>query len=109
MTNQVNILNDVATLTKLPNKALAELTNKEILCIGGAIHDAIQAKEEVAVLNIGIGSLSIELSTMQCKFIPSKELKAMIKRSLTNKADPIEYCLEQSIVNKLMALCDNNL
>lgn len=109
MTNQVNILNDVATLTKLPNKVLAELTNKEILCIGGAVHDALQAKEDVVVLNIGIGSLSIELGTMQCKFIPSKELKAVIKRSLTTKADPIEFYLEQSIVNKLLAICDNNL
>lgn len=106
MASQSNIINDISALTKIPNKILNEIVAKENLCIGSAIHDAILAKEEVAVLNIGIGTLSVELATKQCKFVPSKELKSVIKRSIDEKIDPVEYALEQAIIDKLLHICD---
>lgn len=106
MAAQSNIISDISTLTKIPNKILNEIINKENLCIGSAIHDAILAKEDIAVLNIGIGTLSVELATKQCKFIPSKELKSVIKRSIEDKIDPVEYELEQAIIDKLLHICD---
>jgi len=109
MTNQVNIINDLSTLTRVPIKALDELTNKEALCIGSAIHDAQIKQEEAVLLNIGLGTLAVELSTMQCKFIPGKELKTAIKRSLTDKIDPVELELEQEIVDKLLNICNGAL
>jgi hypothetical protein len=106
MASQSNIINDIGALTKIPNKILNEIVAKENLCIGSAIHDAILAKEEIAVLNIGIGTLSVELATKQCKFVPSKELKSVIKRSIDEKIDPVEYALEQAIIDKLLHICD---
>lgn len=106
MTTQTNIITDMSAVTKVPNKILLELVDKEVLCIGSAIHDAIITKEPVALLNIGIGTLSIELSTMQCKFVPSKDLKNTIKDCIEKKVDPVEYQLEQAVIDKLLKLCE---
>ena len=109
MATQLNIINDTSNLTKIPIKILNEIVKKESLCIGSAIHDALLDEEEIVVLNIGIGTLSIELATKQCKFIPSKELKTIIKKSIDDKIDPVEYNLEQEIVDKLLHICDEVL
>jgi len=108
MVTQSNIIADLSSATKVPNKALTELISKEILCIGSAVHDALINKDEAIVLNIGLGTLSISLTDMQCKFIPGKELKAIIKRSITDKIDPLELVLEQTLIEKLMKICDEN-
>ena len=41
MTSQPNVINDLSSYTKIPNKILQELVHKLNLCIGSAIHDAI--------------------------------------------------------------------
>ena len=38
--------------------------------------------------------------------IPSKELKTTIKASLQVKQDPLELELEQALIDKLLAICD---
>lgn len=106
---QSNIVKDLSTLSQIPLKVLAEIHKKESLCIGSAIHDAVLAKEDIAILNIGIGTLSVEISTGQCKFLPSKELKQTIKRSLDEKVDPVEMYLEKEIVDKLLLACEEVL
>lgn len=103
MTTQ-NVINDLGTVTKVPNKILDDLVSKLNLCIGSAIHDALTAKEQTVVLNIGIGSLSVDLVDMQCKFVPGKELKSVIKRSLSDKVDPLECALEETLIQKLLSI-----
>lgn len=102
MAVQSNIINDLCTYTRVPNKIMTEIISKETMCIGSAIHDAMLAQEDVALLNIGIGTLSIDLASRQCKFLPSRELKSTIKKSLDEKVDPIELELEQAAIEKLM-------
>lgn len=109
MTVQTNIINDLGTATKIPNKILAELIKRENLCIGSAIHDAMLEQTDVAVLNIGIGTLSVDLATRQCKFAPSRDLKSAIKKSLDDKVDPLMLELDHAIVNRLLAICDEVL
>ena len=104
MTAQSNIISDLSSMTKIPNKILNELVDKENLCIGSAINDAIIEGTDVAVLNIGIGTLSIEIATKQCKFVPSRELKSAIKRSIDNKVDPLEKEIEKAIIDKLIKI-----
>ena len=108
-TANTNIINDLGIITKIPNKILNELTDKMVLCIGSAIHEAIETDEKALMLNIGIGTLSIDLVDMQCKFIPSKDLKATIKRGLGEKIDPLEIELEQTLVDKLISICQEVL
>ena len=105
---QQNIINDLSSYTKVPVKVFKELIVDMDLCIGSAIHDAILQKEEAAVLYIGIGTLSVDLIGMQCKFIPSKNLKSIIKKSISEKIDPIEKTVEQELINKLLAICEGN-
>ncbi len=106
MATQPNIISDISTLTRVPNKVLAELTHKVNLCVGNIISDAKEAGEQAVIINIGIGTLSVDLIDMQCKFVPSKELKATIKASLHSKQDPLELELEQTLIEKLLAICN---
>lgn len=104
MATQFNTLTDLGAVTKIPNKYIDDIFEKLTLCIGSEIHDALLRQEKSLVLGIGIGTLSIDLVDMQCKFIPSRSLKAVIKKSLTEKIDPLEEALEEALVQKLEAI-----
>ena len=106
MSGQPNLVTDVGTLLKLPNKVTTELVHKANLCIGSIINDAKLAGEQTIIINIGIGTLSIDLVDMQCKFVPSKELKTIIKAGLQSKQDSLELELEQTLIEKLLTICD---
>ena len=106
---QHNIVTDISTLTRIPNKTLAELVHKINLCIGTIIAEAKNSGEQAVIINIGIGKLSIDLITMQSKFIPSKDLKTTIKQSITTGVDPLECALEQALIDKLISFCDEVL
>ena len=106
MATQINILNDVGTLLRLPTKVTTELADKACLCIGSAISEAKRRNDTQVSISIGIGILSINLIDMQCKFIPGKNLKNAIKTTLTSTIDPLETALEQAFADKLLAICD---
>lgn len=106
MAVQVNIVNDVGTLLKIPTKVSTELTDKACLCISSAISDAKRRGDSQVTVNIGIGVLSVNLIDMQCKFVPGKNLKAAIKSALTAQPDPLELVLEQAFADKLLAICE---
>lgn len=106
MATQVNILSDVGTLLRIPTKITTELTEKACLCISSAIVEAKNRGETQTTVNIGIGTLSINLVDMQCKFIPGKNLKTAIKQTLNTSYDPLELILEQSFTDKLLAICE---
>ena len=106
MSGQPNLINDVGALLKIPSKVTTELVHKANLCIGSIINDAKLAGEQTVIINIGIGTLSIDLIDMQCKFVPSKDLKTSIKNSLNGETDPLELALEQAFTDKLLAICE---
>lgn len=109
MAAQTNVVKDVASYTKIPPKTLSLILDKFALCIGSAVHEAALNEEDAAVLNIGLGTLSIDLSTKKLKFVPSRELSAAIKRGLEEGVDPIEMSLTQEVVDKLLQICDEAL
>lgn len=105
-TTKQNLVDDVGTLLKLTNKTMDELVNKANLCIGSIIHEAVSAGEKIVLINIGIGTLSIDLIDMQCKFLPSAKLKVTIKKCLANpNVDPLELVLSEAVSEKLVAAC----
>ena len=103
---QINITNDVGTLLKLPTKVTNELTDKACLCISSAISEAKRRGESRVIIGIGIGTLSINLTDMQCKFVPGKNLKTAIKAALNSPVDPLELVLEQVFADKLLTICE---
>lgn len=107
--NSQKIVNDLGASIKIPWKTLNILVKKLNLCIGSAIHDAILNKDDIVILNIGIGTLSIRLADMQCKFIPSKDLKATIKQTIDQEVDPLELELEQALIAKLITVCNEEI
>jgi hypothetical protein len=109
MAAQINIINDVGTILKIPTKVSNELTEKACLCIGNAISEAKHSGETQVAVSIGIGTLSVNLIDMQCKFIPSKNLKTAIKDALATEENPLEVALEKAFAEKLIALCSEVL
>lgn len=109
MTAQPNIVSDVGTLLKIPTKITTELTEKACLCISEAISEAKRSGETQVVLSIGIGTISVNLVDMQCKFVPGKNLKTAIKTALSSQDSPIETALEQIFVDKLLSICEEVL
>lgn len=105
MAVQTNIVTDVNNLLKIPTKVSNELVAKSCLCIGSAISEAKTRGETQITVSIGIGHLSINLLDMQCKFIPNKELKTAIKKSMESPIDPLELTLEQTFIDKLLTMC----
>lgn len=99
-------MNDVGTLLRMPTKVTKELADKACLCIGSAICEAKQCGEAQLSLGIGIGTLSIDLLDMQCKFVPGKNLKTAIKSALSAQPDPLELALEKTLADKLLAICE---
>lgn len=106
MATQVNIVNDVGTLLKIPTKVSTELTDKACLCISSAISEAKRRGDTQVTVSIGIGALSVNLIDMQCKFVPGKNLKTAIKNALNAQVDPLELVLEQAFADKLLAICE---
>lgn len=106
MPSQINIVSDLTTLLKIPAKVSTELVDKTCLCIGSAISEAKRNGAEQLTVNIGIGTLSVNLIDMQCKFVPGKQLKSAIKTALVDNTDPLELILEEAFANKLLAICD---
>ena len=106
MVNQINIISDVSTLLRMPTKVSKELVDKACLCIGSAICEAKQNGETQTTISIGIGTLSVDLLDMQCKFVPGKNLKTAIKNALTMPVDPLEFTLEKALADRLLAICD---
>lgn len=104
-----NMMTDLTAFGKVPTKALNSLIRRLNLCIGSAIHDAVINKESIVQLGIGIGTLCVNVNEMQVKFIPSKELKTIIKKSVEEKVDPLEIALEDAVIAKLCAICDEEI
>jgi len=109
MANQPNIITDLSTLTHIPNKTLLELSNKITLCIGSIIAEAKAKGENAVIINIGIGTLSIDLISMQCKFMPSRDLKGTIKSCIASNVDPLDLALEEALIEKLGHFLDEVL
>lgn len=106
MATQINIVNDVGTLLRIPTKVTNELTDKACLCIGSVISEAKRKGETQITVSIGIGALSVNLVDMQCKFVPGKNLKTAIKSALTSERDLLEFELERAFADKLLSICD---
>lgn len=109
MANQTSITNDVSILLRMPTKVSKELVDKACLCIGSTICDAKRNGETQTTINIGIGTLSVDLLDMQCKFVPGKNLKTAIKNALTTQVDPLELALEKALADRLLTICEEVL
>jgi len=98
-----NIIQDMATLTTIPEKNLSKLIDVSIYCISDAIQECLKQEETIAEIDIGIGILYIQClgNNIKYKFIPSDRLDKAVKETLINKLNLLEIKLETSLVSKI--------
>jgi len=106
--NQQHILSDISTLTRVPNKIMDYLSDMAVICITSAIADARLQQQDKLLLNIGIGTLAIDLISMEVKFVPSKELKKNIRAVVSGEEteDPVITYIDDEMVKKLCNICE---
>lgn len=106
--NQQHILSDISTLTRVPNKIMDYLSDMAVICITSAISDAKLNQQDKLLLNIGIGTLAVDLISMEVKFIPSKELKKNIRAVVSGEEmeDPVITYIGDEMVKKLCNICE---
>lgn len=99
-----DLIKDLSTLTTIPEKALQKLNNKSYYCINEAVLETLLAKKELVEINIGIGTLYIQLldNSVKYKFIPSPEMEKNIKNTVINNQNSLQNVLESSLVNKII-------
>lgn len=98
-----NLIADISKLTTIPDNVLNKLVNKAFYCISDIIEDALLEQKKVVDIEIGIGTLYIELNsdTVRYKFIPNKELESVVKNTVVNKRNLLQDTLEMTLVNRV--------
>ncbi len=107
--NETELSASICTLLGLPARVFASLAHSECLCIGSALNDAKLRGEETALIDIGIGELSVRLSDMTIKFLPGDDLKAAYKTAVSVGIDPLEIALNKNIAKRLIDVCQEEL
>jgi|LSQX01.2.fsa_nt_gb hypothetical protein len=98
-----NLIEDISKLTTIPDKVLNKLVSKSFYCISDIIEDAILENKKVVEIEIGIGTLYLELNSdnVRYKFIPNKELESAVKNTIVNKRNLLQDTLEMILVNRV--------
>lgn len=97
----INMIEDLEILTTIPASTLKKLMTKEIYCIANALEESILNNEDVAEVDIGIGTLYIKYidNEIKYKFVPSAKLNDAVKTTVINKKNVLVDVLEPSLVN----------
>ncbi len=99
-----NIVNDVSTLTTIPEKSLNKLEQKFIYAICEQIQEDILEDKEMSELNIGLGTLYIKYvgSEIKYKFVPSSELEKSVYNTVVKKLNSMETSLNEALAKKFI-------
>lgn len=107
-----NILKDLAKLTTIPEFNLVKLCNLTSKCISHEIVEAIKTNNDYAEINIGIGTLLINIedkTNIKFKFFPSTTLQNNIVNSLENNESELVLDVEELLKEKIMFTYKNLL
>lgn len=105
MQTKNNAVKNVCDLLEAQAVTMKRLAEKMSLCIAHCIYEAKEDGESSVLIDIGIGTLGVDIATMTCKFNPSKELKSDIRQAVIEGKDPVELALEDAVSQKLIVLC----
>ena len=98
-----NVISDLSVLTTIPENTFNKLVRKINYIICDSVIDAKLDSDNLLELNLGIGTLYIQVASDQCKykFLPSNDLNNLLKNTLETGENPLENILENSLINKL--------
>lgn len=99
-----NILEDVSTLTSVPQKYLNKLTTASMW----SICDSLTENKETQVhdFDIGLGTLSLFITddSVKYKFVPSKNFEESVKYTIKTGQSPVLQSLENTAILKILDL-----
>ena len=98
-----SIKKELSTLTTISPGVLSKLFDKEVWCISNAVEQALATQENVAEIDLEIGTLYIQISeeTIRYKFIPSPLLEKTVINTVSSGHNSLIASLETSLVNKI--------
>lgn len=99
-----DIVNDISTLTTIPEKTLNKVFKKEIYCICNRVAEDYMEEKEMSVLDIGIGTLYIKLSPDGAKyhFEPNELLQKSINQTINSGKNVLVDTLTDALSKKFM-------
>ena len=100
----MGLIEDLSTLTTIPENALKQLANKISWIICNEVDDSIKEHNAVTQVDIGIGTLTIyiEENSIRYKFIPGKALEKGLISVCTGSGNPLECAVESTLVSRIM-------
>lgn len=99
-----NVLNDLATLTTIPQATLVKLMDKMGWCICNLVEESSLNSDSITEIDLGIGKLilNIENNEIEYKFIPSTKLESNIIKTIKEKKNPLLNKLETSLADRII-------
>lgn len=106
-----NVIKDIAKLTTIPEFNLIKLSNLCSKCISHDVVESIKNNEDVCTIDIGIGSLLIDISStdLHFKFIPSSQLQLTILKSINSSESELVIEVEELLKDKIINTYKNLL
>lgn len=100
---QINLIDDVATLTTIPIESLTKLNTKVIYCINEAVEEMLLSKEDSVDIDLGIGKLEIYIKDDELKyyFEPSDKLNTSVINTVKNKQNTLTNRLDALLVDRV--------
>jgi len=98
-----SIKRDLSTLTTISPGVLSKLFDKEVWCISNAVEQALANQDNVAEIDLEIGTLYIQVDeeTIRYKFVPGTQLERAVVGTVSSGHNSLIANLETSLVNKI--------
>ncbi len=95
------LINDLTLLTGVSKNALDELNDKANLTIAHCVFESLKEGNPLTTIDIGVGILYIKLEdeNIKYRFVPNKNLEALVSQAATSKSSPLANRAEM-ILNK---------
>lgn len=100
---EINIKNDLSTLTTINESVFTKLANKVEWCISDGIEKAIYIGDHQVEADLEIGTLliSFDNDSIKYKFKPSPKFEKTVTNTVVNEHNELVNNVEESLVAKL--------
>lgn len=101
---QHSLIEDLSTLTTIPNASLQSLADKAAYCICDCIEEATLGEDNAVSLKLGFGTLKIEVvdDNVLYRFEPSRELEESVNQTFLNHKNPLVTAAETTLVKRIV-------
>ena len=97
------LVEDLETLTTIPESTLNKLIAKVCFCICEAVEESVLAHEQITEIDVGIGTLYIQTveDSVKYKFIPSAKLNEAVVTTIKEGKSPLVKLVEATLKDRI--------